>query len=178
MLLQGPRPEELLSLAWPSVDLETGIVRILKGKSDGARRELRLRSESREIMARRRRESAGPWVFPSPKTQGAHLSKLNNPHGDVLETTGLAFVIYDFRHTFATRAANAGMPLGTLAAILGHGRGNLRSVMKYVHVSKEAMAEETLKLDSEIDGHKSGINTPLKGAKPGHSEASLGKRLN
>ncbi|MGH9618880.1 MAG: hypothetical protein ACRD45_04080, partial [Bryobacteraceae bacterium] len=32
---------------------------------------------------------------------------------------------------FATRAANSGMSLATLAKILGH--GSLRSVLKYVH---------------------------------------------
>jgi site-specific recombinase XerD len=49
----------------------------------------------------------------------------------------LTCVIYDFRHTFATRKAEQGMALGTLAAILGH--ANIRSIMKYVHVTQEAM---------------------------------------
>jgi integrase len=44
--------------------------------------------------------------------------------------------MYDFRHTFATRAAEAGMPVASLAAILGH--ADLRSVMRYVHVRQEA----------------------------------------
>ncbi len=48
----------------------------------------------------------------------------------------MGFVIYDFRHTYATRAAESGMPVATLAAILGH--ADLRSVMKYVHVRQEA----------------------------------------
>ena len=52
------------------------------------------------------------------------------------EASRIAFVIYDFRHTFATRAAESGMPVATLAAILGH--ADLRSVMKYVHVRQEA----------------------------------------
>jgi len=52
------------------------------------------------------------------------------------EASRIAFVIYDFRHTFATRAAESGMPVATLAKILGH--ADLRSVMKYVHVRQEA----------------------------------------
>src|SRR5208282_3892454 len=52
------------------------------------------------------------------------------------EASRLAFVMYDFRHTFATRAAESGMPVATLAAILGH--ADLRSVTKYVHVRQEA----------------------------------------
>lgn len=49
-------------------------------------------------------------------------------------------MIYDFRHTFATRAAESGMPVATLAAILGH--ADLRSVMKYVHIRQESQDRE------------------------------------
>jgi len=44
-------------------------------------------------------------------------------------------VIYDFRHTFATRMAERGCDIATLAKILGH--ANLRSVMRYIHISQE-----------------------------------------
>jgi integrase len=48
----------------------------------------------------------------------------------------LAFVIYDFRHTFATRFTEATSgDVVALAPILGH--ANLRTVMRYVHVSRE-----------------------------------------
>jgi integrase len=60
---------------------------------------------------------------------------------DFRETSRFGFVIYDFRQTFATRAAESGMPVVTLAAILGH--ADLRSVMKYVHVRQESQDRET-----------------------------------
>ncbi len=72
-------------------------------------------------------------MFPG-KAPETHLTKLNGSHNKVLKVTGLHFVPYDLRHTFATRMAEAGMPLATLAAILGH--SNLRSIMKYVHPSE------------------------------------------
>jgi integrase len=56
-------------------------------------------------------------------------------------------VIYDFRHTFATRAAADGMPLATLAAILGHSRNSLRCVMKYVHVDAGSIDAETIRVE-------------------------------
>ena len=46
------------------------------------------------------------------------------------------FVLYDLRHTFATRAIRSKkVDLPQLAAILGH--DGIRSVMKYVHLNQE-----------------------------------------
>ena len=67
-------------------------------------------------------------MFPSPKRAGLPITKLNGSREKVLEATGLSFVLYDLRHTFATRAAERGMPLPLLAKILGH--ANMRSIEK------------------------------------------------
>lgn len=48
-------------------------------------------------------------------------------------------VMYDLRHTFATRAVERGVPLPKLMAILGH--ANLRSIMRYVHMSQAHISE-------------------------------------
>ena len=51
---------------------------------------------------------------------------------------GTPFVLYEFRHTFATRFGEAvGDPI-TLAAILGH--ANLKMVMKYCHTRESHTA--------------------------------------
>jgi integrase len=144
MLLQGCRPEELMALEQSSVDLVRGTLTIRAGKTTAAKRTLLLVAESREILARRL-STPGKWVFPSPKRPGQPLTKLNGAHDKVLTDTGLAFVLYDFRHTFATRAAARGVPLPSLAAILGH--NNLRSVHKYVHPSQAHLDEAMRMLD-------------------------------
>lgn len=132
MLQQGCRPEELLALRKDAVDIKREVFRIVKGKSRAARRTLKMTRDSSLIIGRRL-DTGGPYIFPG-KQPGTHLAKLNGSHNKVVGATGLRFVIYDFRHTFATRMAEAGMPLATLAAILGH--SNLRSIMKYVHPSE------------------------------------------
>jgi integrase-like protein len=114
------------------------------------------------------------WLFPG-KLPGTRLAKLNGRHSDILdglancncthsrdqhvkgkcpcgcnefiEASRFAFVIYDFRHTFATRAAESGMPVAMLAAILGH--ADLRSVTKYVHVRQEAQDREMERFETQ-----------------------------
>lgn len=174
MLNQGCRPEEILALKISDIDLERPRLTIREGKSKAARRQLRLTAESREICAKQIRHAKSEWLFPG-KAPGTRVAKLNGRHNDVLdalatcqcshlrkhhmkdkcpcgcsgfrEASRLGFVIYDFRHTFATRAAEAGMPVATLAAILGH--ADLRSVMKYVHVRQESQDREMERFEAQ-----------------------------
>jgi integrase len=64
----------------------------------------------------------------------------------------LSFVIYDFRHTFATRMAQAGIDLATLAAILGH--SSIRIVQRYVHPTAEHKRAAMLRYDGIIEAQK------------------------
>lgn len=134
MLNQGCRPEEVLSLRKTDVNLERGELQIQAGKSVAARRTLDLTPESREILGRRM-TGESPWIFPRQRKPGQHVSRLNNPHDRACAQGHVAFCLYDFRHTFATRMAQAGVDLATLAAILGH--NGLRVVQKYVHPTAE-----------------------------------------
>jgi integrase len=152
MIQQGCRPEEPLELEKLSVDLMNHWLYIATGKTKAARRRLKLTPESAAILARRIQSEPGPYVFPSPKNPQSHRGPTWRVHGEALEATKhlsprLSFVIYDFRHTFATRAAADGMPLATLAAILGHSRNSLRCVMKYVHVDAGSIDAETMRME-------------------------------
>jgi len=205
MLNQGCRPEEILELQAGDVDLERSRLSIRDGKSRAARRQLRLSAESREICARRMMGADSRWLFPG-KAPGTRLAKLNGRHVDVLdalavckcshqqsqhkngkcacgclefrEASRFAFVPYDFRHTFATRAAESGMPVATLAAVLGH--ADLRSVMKYVHVRQEARDRAMEQFEAQTQAQNipaqkrwSGFG-PVDGAEKRDSEGSGG----
>jgi integrase len=139
MLNQGMRPEEVTVLAKEDVDLGRGVIHVRMGKSLASKRMLDMTSESRKILERRMK-GGSPWIFPSTRKPGSHIGRINSAHDSIVREAGKAgisikFVPYDFQHTFATLAAEEGISLPTLAALLGH--GSLRVLHKYVHPSAE-----------------------------------------
>ena len=149
ILNQGMRPDEVTCLRKADVDLGRGQLCIASGKSPAARRTLDLTSEGRHILARRM-SGHSQWVFPSPRNPGKHINRLNGAHDRVCSAASKAgspftFVLYDFRHTFATRLAQAGVDLATLAAILGH--SSIRIVQRYVHPTAEHKRNAMLRYD-------------------------------
>lgn len=144
MLLAGARSGELLNLRARDFDAGRGTVAIREGKTPSARRTLLLVPEARLILSRRADGlHADSFLFPGRAGDRPALH-MNNAHQRALARAGgLRFRIYDMRHTFASRAAARGMPLTTLAAILGH--ASLRCVMIYVHPSQADMDRAMLR---------------------------------
>jgi integrase len=155
MLLQGCRPEEILSMRPDDVDFERNVMRV-SGKSRAGRRELEMTSEA-AIILRRRVEKADKWLFPSPRKSGRHIVKLNGAHIQACIEARVSFVPYDLRHTFATRQlTEVGTDLGTVADLLGH--SGLRVVAKYIHPRAKSKSEAMKRYDKML-------RAPLKFAK-------------
>jgi len=157
MLNQGMRPDEVTALHRNDVDLGHGQLQIRQGKSSAARRTLDLTTESRQILASRMSGNS-LWIFPSPRNPGHHITRLNGAHDRLCRKALeagviLKFVLYDFRHTFATRLAQAGIDLATLAAILGH--SSIRIVQRYVHPTAEHKRNAMLRYDEMLRVEKS-----------------------
>src|SRR5215469_2705502 len=152
ILLQGMRPEEVTALANCDVNLERGQLQVVQGKTPAARRTLNLTTESRRILEARMAGDS-PWVFPSKRHPGTHISRLNSAHDRLCQQAkadgvSFNFVLYDLRHTWATRAAQSGFDLASLAAMLGH--SSLRMVQKYVHPTAEHQRALMLKYDEML----------------------------
>ena len=152
ILNQGMRPEEATTLAKVDIDLERGQIHIPRGKSSAARRTLDMTSETRSILARRVQGSSA-WIFPSKRRPANPVGRLNHAHDRLVKAAredkvAINWVLYDLRHTFATRMAQAGIDLATLAAILGH--SSIRMVQKYVHPTAEHKKSAMLRYDAEL----------------------------
>ncbi len=106
---------------------------------------------ARIIIEKRLTEAKSDYLFAGGR--GGHdiknpAVKLNAAHngGAVKRSEVTWFRLYDLRHTFATRAAEAGVDLVTLAAMLGHSR--VQMVMRYAHPTEEHQFNAMRKIEA------------------------------
>jgi len=154
ILHTGMRPEEVFRIEVKNVDLEHQSIFNPFGKTKAAKRKVPMNSVVLEIMKRRVGEAQGPWVFCSPSGPGraqnphVHIHSVRKAHDAALRRAGIQdhFRLYDFRHTFATRAAQAGVDVLTLASMLGHTA--VQMTMRYVHPTDQHKREAAAKLEA------------------------------
>jgi integrase len=85
-------------------------------------------------------------LFLHEDDPGQPIPKVNNAHDRALKACGVRhFRPYDLRHTFAARAAMAGVDLVTLAAMLGHFR--IQMVLRCAHPTEEHQATAMKRLE-------------------------------
>ncbi len=150
MVETGARPEEICRLARENVNLEQGYLLIPFGKTRAARRKIPLTERATGVLEKRLAKLKGEYLFAGGR--GAEdgskpIVKLNNAHTGAVKRSGVrAFRLYDLRHTFATRAAEAGVDLVTLAAMLGHSR--IQMVLRYAHPTEEHQFNAMKKIEA------------------------------
>jgi integrase len=163
MLDQGMRPSEVFTLEVVGLSEENQTVKIFVGKSRSAKRTLFLTAECFRLLKTRLEVAKAlgtRWLFPSTRRPNRPINSVSNDHAAVLKRMKVSFRLYDFRHTFATRAGENGMDLPTLAYVLGH--GDLSTLRRYVHPGQShasAAMKEHERLEQEawqryIEGQK------------------------
>lgn len=105
------------------MNLAAGYLNNSFGKTKAARRRVPLNAAARAVLARRMIDLDTPYLFPCETDQARPVPKVNHLHDRAVRDRQVAkFRLYDLRHTWATRARQAGIDLVTLAALLGHSR--------------------------------------------------------
>lgn len=149
MVDTGMRPSEVCCLEWKNVNLEKGFVFVQQGKTKAARRKIPLTDRTHRVFSARRTNAEGVFVFPGMRgvDNNQHIVKLNNAHnGAIIRSKVERFRLYDLRHTFATRAAEAGIDLVTLAALMGHSR--VQMLMRYAHPTEQHQFEAIKRMET------------------------------
>jgi integrase len=145
MLQTGMRPEEVCKIRRENVNLEQGFMFNRFGKTKAAKRKVPLTQVASSVISKRLAEAKGDCLFPG-RVEGTPIVKVNAAHSATRKRCNLSpFRLYDLRHTWATRAAMAGVDLATLAAMLGHSR--IQMVLRYAHPTEEYQFQAMKKLE-------------------------------
>ena len=129
----GMRQGEIFNLCWFDVDLVRGAIHVRRTKT-GKDRFVPINSRLRALLESLNRSNE--HVFPSPKT-GRALIDVKRQFDRAKVLAGIAdFRFHDLRHTAATRMADNGADVFTIAAILGH--SDIRMTSRYTHATDRA----------------------------------------
>ncbi|AOY88674.1 hypothetical protein BKP64_11095 [Marinobacter salinus] len=138
----GLRPEELLEIEWPDIDLRhrTVTVRGAIAKS-GRTRHIPLSSEAVQVIKRWQRSKDGQQtslVFPGK--MGGVMDRLPRAVTRAIKAAKISnFRPYDFRHTFASRLALGGVDLNTIRELMGH--EDISQTLIYAHLTHDHRKE-------------------------------------
>lgn len=135
----GLRPGEAYRLHKSGFDPERKIIHVPGTKTPKSKRDVPLMGQSLEIVLRRAKETPTGYLFWPGQQRGKHAAKFGHVttyrkarDGIVKKhLVGKEFVLYDFRHTYATRMVQSGCDLYMLQSLLGH--ASLEMTTRYVH---------------------------------------------
>ncbi len=128
LLLTGCRKSEILTLRWSEVDGD--MLRLTEAKTGP--RTVWLSGAAQAIIACQPRTRSA-FVFPSPRDPTRSLSGQLCLWLRARREAGLEDVrLHDLRHTVASQAVANGVPLPTVARMLGHAQPTM--TLRYAHV--------------------------------------------
>lgn len=150
----GARPDEILSLHVE--DVRQGEAHFHGTKTEKSVRDIPTTPAVRDILGRRVKESPNGFLFPvrRPKTKNigvGHIGSLKKAHEAVIKKhfKDSPFVLYDLRHTFATRQVQLGTELTVLSALMGH--SNITTTMRYIHPARQQKVEAIERMSQLAD---------------------------
>lgn len=136
LALTGARLSEITTLTWPMVDLAAGCLRLPDSKT--GRKTIPLAPQAVALLARMHEthDRGVPLVCPSER--GTVLRNMGRVWTKIRERAEIDGArLHDLRHSAASDALNAGVPLAIVGAMLGH--ANPRTTARYAHVADEAL---------------------------------------
>jgi integrase len=142
LIYTGCRLSEITTLQWASVDLPNARIIFEKHKTDkhGAKA-IPLNGPALELLSELPREPDNPYVIVGG-VAGKHLINLQKPWRRVRKAAGINDVrVHDLRHSFASFAVGAGVPLALIGGLLGH--RSVQTTARYAHIANDPLKQAT-----------------------------------
>jgi integrase len=136
LALTGARLSEMTGLRWGMVDLDRSCLRLPDSKT-GAK-VVPLAPQAVELLREQRPDEPTVDALVCPNTRGNELNNMGRVWGRIRAAAGLEDVRgHDLRHSWASDALNAGVPLAHVGAVLGH--NTQAATQRYAHVEDDAL---------------------------------------
>jgi len=143
----GMRRGEIFNLKWSYVDLKNRFIEVIKSKN-GEKRVIPINKTLLEVLHRLPRRIDSPYVFPGKK--GKKRTDCKKSFRTAMRKAEIEdFCFHDLRHTFASHLVMAGVPLLTVAELLGH--KSIEMTKRYSHLSPNHKAAAVRVLDALCD---------------------------
>ena len=142
MMDSGMRPEEVMRMRKEDIFWDRSAVLVPYGKSFKSKRYVPLSDRMRTLL-RLREFGDSPWIFPSKRARGGHLTTVHKQWAATVEAVNLALaeqklppipaalVPYCSRHTFGTDMLAEGLNVVEVSKLMGH--TDVKTTMKYLH---------------------------------------------
>lgn len=157
MLYSGLRPIELHNLRW--IDITENSIRVLREVKTvkGKTRIISLSSHIKKALEEIRPDNALPsdLIFPPTKRKNGETSiEISDTFDRVVKKLGFndgvtnkndRIVAYSLRHTFASWLVQKGVPLYTVAKLMGHSTTTITE--RYAHLAPSDMSQAIEKLE-------------------------------
>ncbi len=146
LVLTGARLSEILTLKWEYIDFDRREMHLPDSKT--GEKTVQLGEPAIEVLNAMPRLAGSPYVIPGQRP-GQHLIGLPKIWKRIKEKAGLKDVrVHDLRHSFASSAAQAGLSLPFIGALLGH--REVATTNRYVHLMSDPLKQAAEKVSTEI----------------------------
>ena len=153
-LSTGARQQEIWGLRWSEVNFETGFITFTETKNNEYR-SVPLKGHALELLLghSKIRRIDSDLVFPSKKNPVVRHD-FRDPWNKALVVAEVEdFRWHDLRHSCASYLAMNGVPMLTIAEILGH--KTLAMVHRYTHLNTEHLTEAISDMNRKLFGNRS-----------------------
>ncbi|MGA2363428.1 MAG: site-specific integrase [Candidatus Aminicenantales bacterium] len=151
----GMRRGEILNLKWKDVDSVLGQISITMSKSGKPRKVPMSGAVAEALGAVPRR---GEYVFMNGESGQSVTSMMDAFRAACAAAKITGFRFHDCRHTFASRALEAGADLVSVSKILGH--SSVAMTAKYLHASGEGQRRAAELMGAFLDPTRQKVDTP------------------
>ena len=143
----GCRIEEARNVLWKHVDFDSGMLHISGTKTDAAKRTIPMANQLVKLLKPEFRKVEKIGKLDTNEVKIMPVSDLNKRLKPACEALGIEyFTNHDLRDYFATTALEAGIPVHTVAAWLGHLDGGALLLKRYAHLRDQHSAEQARRL--------------------------------